>query len=112
MQNKDNRKMIKWRPFKAIAEQEEALEKLLIEKNKIDKPILSEDTLEEMNYTFLKAKVHSLPIEIRYYERNDVFAYDGVIVRIDSSNRSLYLKDKQQIHHLYFDKIIGIKEKN
>lgn len=111
MQNKDKRQMIKWRPFSALIEQNEALHQLLEERKQINKPVLSEDMLEEMNYFLLQAKQFSWNVKILYYENHSIVSYHGQITRIDSSNQSLYLKDNQKIHHLYLQEIVGISEK-
>ena len=48
---------IKWQAFATLPEQFETLNKITQDQDKIEKPLLSEDTLNKINYIFqLKAK--------------------------------------------------------
>ncbi len=47
------RGMVKWQAFKTLPEQYEQLEQYIQDQNKIDKPSLSDDQLNDLNYLFL-----------------------------------------------------------
>ncbi|MDN6630699.1 MAG: YolD-like family protein, partial [Staphylococcus equorum] len=43
------RGMVKWAPFATLPEQFETIQQYLVDQNKIDRPILSDDQLNELN---------------------------------------------------------------
>lgn len=62
------RGMVKWQPFATLAEQFETIQQYLIDQNKIDRPILSDDQLSELNLQLHQALHIEQYITIEYYQ--------------------------------------------
>ena len=50
----DKRKMIKWQPFSALNEYQDAINKLVDSQSNIDKPLISEDSEKEINFIIMQ----------------------------------------------------------
>ncbi|WP_436855719.1 YolD-like family protein [Staphylococcus caeli] len=61
------RGMVKWAPFATLPEQFEAIQQYLIDQNKIDRPILSDDQLNELNIQLHQALHTNTFVHIEYY---------------------------------------------
>ncbi|MDW8571526.1 YolD-like family protein [Staphylococcus shinii] len=62
------RGMVKWQPFATLPEQFETIQQYLIDQNKIDRPILSDDQLNELNLQLHQALHIEQYITIEYYQ--------------------------------------------
>lgn len=62
------RGMVKWAPFTTLPEQFEAVQQHIIDQNKIDRPILSDDQLNELNIQLHQALHANIPVDIEYYK--------------------------------------------
>ncbi|MDW8565426.1 YolD-like family protein [Staphylococcus shinii] len=62
------RGMVKWQPFATLPEQFETIQQYLIDQNKIDRPILSDDQLSELNLQLHQALHIEQYITIEYYQ--------------------------------------------
>ncbi|MGY3480509.1 MULTISPECIES: YolD-like family protein [Staphylococcus] len=62
------RGMVKWAPFATLPEQFEAVQQHIIDQNKIDRPILSDDQLTELNIQLHQALHADTPVSIEYYK--------------------------------------------
>lgn len=62
------RGMVKWAPFATLPEQFEAVQQHIIDQNKIDRPILSDDQLNELNIQLHQALHANIPVDIEYYK--------------------------------------------
>lgn len=62
------RGMVKWAPFATLPEQFEAVQQHIIDQNKIDRPILSDDQLNELNIQLHQALHANTPVSIEYYK--------------------------------------------
>ena len=62
------RGMVKWAPFATLPEQFEAVQQHIIDQNKIDRPILSDDQLNELNIQLYQALHANIPVDIEYYK--------------------------------------------
>ena len=60
--------MVKWAPFATLPEQFEAVQQHIIDQNKIDRPILSDDQLNELNIQLHQALHANTPVSIEYYK--------------------------------------------
>lgn len=60
------RGMVKWQAFKTLPEQYEQLEQYIQDQNKIEKPILDDDQLNELNNTLIFKMYNDPSIEIQY----------------------------------------------
>ncbi|KKI52591.1 MAG: YolD-like family protein [Staphylococcus equorum] len=62
------RGMVKWAPFATLPEQFETIQQYLVDQNKIDRPILSDDQLNELNLQLHQALHTDSYIYIEYYQ--------------------------------------------
>ncbi|MDW4480865.1 YolD-like family protein [Staphylococcus saprophyticus] len=62
------RGMVKWAPFATLPEQFESIQQHLIDQNKIDRPILSDDQLNELNLQLHQALHSDTFVHIEYYK--------------------------------------------
>ncbi|SUM91764.1 YolD-like protein [Staphylococcus aureus] len=92
---------IKWQAFATLPQQFEILNKFIKDQNKDDKPLLTEDTLTNINYVF-QYKLHTGELSsIDYWKDGYIFNYTGKILKIDTINNSFTLLDKKnKVHKL------------
>lgn len=62
------RGMVKWAPFATLPEQFENIQQYLIDQNKIDRPILSDDQLNDLNLHLHQAFHSDAFVNIEYYQ--------------------------------------------
>lgn len=91
-----DRGMVKWAPYKSLPEQEDYLEKMEEEKNKVDKPLLSDDELIELD-TKLSTYNRGDPISIEYYDYGFIKKVDDYLDYIDTINKRIVLKNRMSI---------------
>lgn len=91
-----DRGMVKWAPYKSLPEQEDYLEKMEEEKNKVDKPLLSDDELIELD-TKLSTYNRGDPISIEYYDYSFIKTVDDYLDYIDTINKRIVLKNRMSI---------------
>lgn len=103
--NKD-RGMIKWMPFNSVVSNKEILYSLLKEKEKTSKPIMSDDEKKTLEESIIDAYYMQDKIHITYYKKGYTYEYYGLIKKIDSSNKLIYLNNLK----LLFNQIIGVTD--
>lgn len=81
------RGIVKWAPFATLPEQFEQIQQYIMDQNKIDRPILSEDQLSELNTQLHKALFQQQPVTIRYYDDGYI---DTLACMITQVNRMTY----------------------
>lgn len=86
-----DRKMMKWIPFNALMEQSDYLSDLLRGKTKISKPVLSPDQEDELNYNLESAYIFQQEVCVKYFEDGDIKEADGIITKIDSFQKCIYV---------------------
>lgn len=85
-----DRGMKKWQPFKALSQQDEVLDEIIKQKNKKERPRLSEDQIEKIQRNL----VLNEELSIKYYTTNEVKEEKGVITKIDPYQRKLTINRK------------------
>jgi hypothetical protein len=98
-----DRGMKKWAPFSSLIEQATCLEAMKYQRNKIEKPKLTEDQMDKINFTLQSYKKGQV-IKIKFYNDGYLYVTDCQIKRIDLDNRILVL-DKGKLR---FSDIIDI----
>jgi len=98
-----DRGMKKWAPFSSLIEQATCLEQMRYERNKIDKPVLSDDQIEKINYILQSYKRGQI-VKIKFYNDGYLYVIETQIKRIDLENRCLILTKEK----LKFENIIDI----
>ena len=91
-----DRGMVKWAPYKSLPEQEDYLVKMEEEKNKVDKPLLSDDELIELD-TKLSTYNRGDPISIEYHDYGFIKTVDDYLDYIDTINKRIVLKNRMSI---------------
>lgn len=101
-----DRGIIKWLPFDALSGYKEAICKLKEKRNLIDKPLLSPDQEEELDF-FLKEKTEKrADLTVYYYEKGKIFYLNGKIEKVDF----IYKKIKIGGYWLKADSVIGLTD--
>ncbi len=79
----DKRKMIKWQPFSALNEYQDAINKLVDSQSNIDKPLISEDSEKEIDYLLKKSLIEKKEIEIYFYQQKQIVKIKGIVIKIE-----------------------------
>ena len=88
-----DRKMMKWVPFNALLEQSDHLRDLLHGRTRIDRPILSIDQEEELNYNMEIAWIFKSEIIVSYYENGSIKEVEGILTETDSFEKTITINE-------------------
>src|SRR5699024_2954 len=105
----EGRKMVKWQAFKTMPEQYQRLEQYIQDQNKVDKPILSDDQLSELNDTLVFKMFHDPVTTVSYYEDGYIKNIEGYIHKVDNYERLLYLYEETILRKVNLKDIVEIK---
>ncbi|MDW4112968.1 YolD-like family protein [Staphylococcus saprophyticus] len=103
------RGIVKWKAFKPLPEQYEQLEQYIQDQNKIDKPILDDDQLNELNNTLIFKMYNDRSIELRYFENGYIKTKVGYIHKVDTYTQILHLYEGTGMSVLNLKDILEIK---
>ena len=98
-----DRGMKKWAPFSSLIEQATCLEQMKYQRNKIEKPVLTDDQIEKINFVLQSYKKGEM-VKIKFYHDGYLYEISTTIKRIDLENRQLILENGK----LEFSNIIDI----
>ena len=98
------RGMKKWAPYKSLNEQENYLNKLHKDNEKVEKPKISSDAAEEINEILVNYQGEELLIT--FYRNNKIHSITSVIKKIDADNKKIVLPDRKTI---YFTELVGLE---
>lgn len=62
------RGMVKWAPFATLPEQFETIHQYIIDQNKVDRPVLSDDQLSDLNFRLHQSLQLNQPVVVQYYD--------------------------------------------
>ena len=102
-----DRGMKKWAPYSSLIEQATCLEEMKYQRNKIPRPILTEDQKDKINYV-LQTYKHGQIVNIKFYNDGYIYVIETAIKRIDLENRKLILENGK----LDFINIVDISGEN
>ena len=104
------RGMIKWAPFATLPEQFETIQQYIIDQNKITRPVLSDDQLDELNIRLHEALKYAQPVEFKFYNNGFVDSVRLTIYRIDAINYEIdgYVYNQQQRQKISIFDILDI----
>ena len=105
----NDRGMVKWAPFNSVINGSEILKEIKFEKNKVAKPILSEEQIRELEEKIITAYSGNILTSIYFYKNGHINIINGRITKLDSVNKIIIIDNKSKI---YFNNIINILEKN
>ena len=104
------RGMVKWTPFAALTTQFEGIREIIKEKNKVTRPILTNEEKERIENMLLCSLVSAEEIMITYYEDGYLLSGYMTIVDIDPSNSAVICTDAfYNKMKLQFSNIIDVK---
>lgn len=91
------RGMIKWRPFNALITPQEVKKELLLEKEKLEMPVISTDQEEEINNNIINAYNNKLEVIIKHIHLGLLITEKGIIEKIYPTyliiqNKRIYFK--------------------
>ena len=98
------RGMKKWAPYKSLNEQENYLNKLHKNNEKVEKPKISSDVAEEINEILVNYQGEELVIT--FYRNNTIQNITAIIKKIDVDNKKIVLPDRKTI---YFTELLGLE---
>ncbi|MBE5096771.1 YolD-like family protein [Bacillus wiedmannii] len=102
--------MVKWTPFAAMPEQFAGIREIIKEKNKVTRPILTDDEKELIENMLLCSLLSEEEILITYYEDGYLLSSYMTVVDIDPSNSAVICTDAfYNKIKLQFSNIIGVK---
>ena len=90
-----DRGMKKWAPYKALNEQAPALQQTRMSKIVIEKPLISNEEAEDINY--ILTTYHGQTLHVKYYRNKKIFDEEIVIKSIDPYEKKLVLTDRRSI---------------
>lgn len=88
-----DRKMMKWTPFNALLEHSVYISDLLHGRERVDKPILSEDQFYDLNYKLEEAYNFHTEITVKHYDNGYLKEVKGLITRIDVYNKLIFIDE-------------------
>jgi hypothetical protein len=103
--------MVKWQPFASLPEQANYINKLMYEMNRIERPILSDDQLNELNITLYESYENKEIISLEYFYDGYIYLVEGIIVKIDSVKKTLIIENNNKRDKFSIASIVNIKLK-
>ncbi|MGS0667657.1 YolD-like family protein [Staphylococcus arlettae] len=100
---------VKWQPFASIPEQYEQIAQYIEDQNKIDKPLLSDDQLQQLNETLVFKMFNDPHINVRYFSNGYIKEKEGVIHKVDPYTQTLHLYENKGVDKLDLKDIVEIK---
>ena len=94
-----------WAPFNSVISGSKMIKELERERNKVPKPILSEDQLNKINNILLEAYQNKVLILIKYYKNGYIFIIKGSIIKINSLKQEVIINKKR----IFWSQIILVK---
>lgn len=88
-----DRGMMKWTAYKSLDRQSNYLSKMLYEKNKIEKPLISNEQAEKIDSFIREYKGDS--VKARFYSDGYIKEAYGIIEVIDSFKRVLFIGEER-----------------
>ncbi|HEI2159796.1 TPA: YolD-like family protein [Staphylococcus aureus] len=94
---------IKWQAFATLPQQFEILEQIIKDQNKIEKPLLTHDSLDNLDQIFQIKIQNDELCAISYWEDGSISNYTGKILKIDTINGYFTFYDSTNTKHTFFN---------
>ncbi|MES5261597.1 YolD-like family protein [Priestia megaterium] len=78
------RGMKKWRPFATMPEQYIGLKEMINKQAEVAQPILTEEQMEQINFTLIEALHTNKQVYLTYYKKGQLITEKGFIQFVDS----------------------------
>ena len=101
------RGMKKWAPYKSLPEQEKYLKKLKEGQEKVERPVMSSDEMEEINEILVNYAGEE--VLIAYWRNEKINSVITTIKKIDVDNKKIVLPDRKTIYFHEFIKLERIR---
>ena len=98
------RGMKKWAPYKSLNEQENYLNKLHQNQNKVERPKISSDEAENINEILVN--YHGEELIITYWRNDKINTVSSILKKIDPINKKIVLPERKTIH---FNELISLQ---
>ena len=98
------RGMKKWAPYKSLNEQENYLNKLHQNQNKVERPRISSDEADNINEILVN--YHGEELLIEYWRNEKINTVSSTLSKIDPVNKKIVLPLRKTI---YFSELIRIE---
>lgn len=85
----------KWQPFDALTGYHEALEKVVLQKNKQARPVLASEYFEELNEKLYEALASKKEVSIKYYDDGYIYKVSGIISKVDTVYKMIIINNKK-----------------
>ncbi len=92
-----------------LPEHVEQLKHLWDNQNKIQKPILDEQELEEINQLCMEAYHNQTTVELSVYTNGNIDLHMGIISKIDLQTHTIQFKTAETVKHIPFASVIRIR---
>ena len=79
-----HRGMKKWRPFATMPEQYIGLKEMINKQAEVAQPLLTEEQMEQMNFTLIEALHPNKKVHLTYYKQGQCITETGFIQFVDS----------------------------
>ena len=87
----------KWQPFDALEGYKTSLRNIEKEKDKIEKPIIYPDHLEEMNEVLLSSFDEEKEVIVSFFKGGYIYDVSGYITNIDNNNHQIIINNKNKV---------------
>ncbi len=105
----NDRGIVKWAPFNSVINGNQLLDEINYERNRISKPVLSEEQIADLEENIITAYSERSIINLYFYKNGCINIINGQITKLDPVNKIITINNKTRI---YFNNIIDILEKN
>lgn len=106
MQDED-RGMIKWAPFASVVDPNYLVNNICEKKNKIEKPIFTEEILNEFEELIKYSLETKEIINIEYYKNGKIYKIKESVIKINALSKNIYLTNNIKLH---FNNIVNIQK--
>lgn len=98
----------KWAPFATLINSNTVLKEINEEKTRINRPVLSEEQISELENIIIESYINHVFIEIIYYKNSHAYKTTGIISKINPISKKITLNNQKNI---FFYNIIRITKK-
>lgn len=106
-----NRGMKKWRPFATMPEQYRGLQEIIKKQAEIPQPFLTENQMEQINFTLIEALHTHKKMYLTYYKHGQCITETGIIQFVDSLGGIFVFIDEgcKQTHKMRLSELIDVR---
>lgn len=88
--------MKKFLPYKSLCEQEQFIDNMLYLKNKIDRPLISNELANKID--FILKNYNNEILHIKFYYDGYIYCIDKPLYKIDTTYKKIYLTRNEYIN--------------